>query len=160
MITPRTGDLRPMPSEHHIDRKRGTKDARQQLALLRDKRPVGFPAEPNSVRPLLIGAPGEIASAMGWSLPYTLGVLARWKMAPAYCRAVLAQEHRVAFDGSPAEAIDAKVKDLAAKRLARLANGAAKPAAPVPVKSKPAERLETAEPLRAQVRASLMRRRA
>jgi hypothetical protein len=34
----------------------------------------------------------------------------------AYCRAVLAQEHRV-----PAEAIDAKVKDLAAKRLAGLA---------------------------------------
>lgn len=52
---------------------------------------------------------------MGWSLPYTLGVLARWKMAPAYCRAVLAQEHRVS-----AEAIDAKVKDLAAKRLAGL----------------------------------------
>jgi hypothetical protein len=105
-----------MPSEHHIERKRGTKEARQQLALLRGKRPVGFPAEPNSVRPPPIGAPGEIASAMGWSLPYTLGVLARWKMAPAYCRAVLAQEHRV-----PAEAIDVKVKDLAAKPLARLA---------------------------------------
>ena len=66
----------------------------------------------------------------------------------------------VALDGSPADAIDAKVKDLAAKRLARLANGAAKPAAPVPVKSKPAERLETAEQLRAQVWGSLMRRRA
>jgi hypothetical protein len=97
---------------------------------------------------------------MGWSLPYTLGVLARWKMAPAYCRAVLAQEPRVAVDGSPAEAIDAKAKDLAAKRLARLAerataNGAARPGAPVPERSP-----ETAEQLRAQVRASLMRRRA
>jgi len=103
---------------------------------------------------------------MGWSLPYTLGVLARWKMAPAYCRAVLAQEHRVALDGSPAEAIDAKAKDLAAKRLARLAeretaNETAKPAAPVPVESKPAETSpETPEQLRARVRASLMRRRA
>jgi hypothetical protein len=62
--------------------------------------------------------------------------------------------------------IDAKAKDLAAKRLARLeereiANGAAKPAAPVSVKLKRAERSpETAEQLRAQVRASLMRRRA
>ena len=84
-------------------------------------------------------------------------------MAPAYCRAVLAQEHRVALDGSPAEAIDAKAKDLAAKRLAdrETATGAAKPAAPVPAKSKPAERSpETPEQLRARVQASLMRRRA
>ena len=107
-----------MSSEHHVDRKRGTKDARKQLALLREKWPVAFPAEPERVRPLAIGVAGEIASAMGWSLPYTLGVLARWKMAPAYCRAVLAQEHRVALDGSPAEAIDAKAKDLAAKSYA------------------------------------------
>ena len=152
-----------MSSEHHVDRKRGTKDARKQLALLREKWPVAFPAEPERVRPLAIGVAGEIASAMGWSLPYTLGVLARWKMAPAYCRAVLAQEHRVALDGSPAEAIDAKAKDLAAKRLAEreTANGAATPAAPVPAKSEPAERSpETPEQLRARVRASLMRRRA
>jgi hypothetical protein len=54
----------------------------QQLALLRENWPVAFPAEPKSVRPLAIGATGEIASAMGWSLSYTLGVLARWKMAP------------------------------------------------------------------------------
>jgi sRNA-binding protein len=133
-----------MSSEHHIERKRGTKDARQQLALLRERWPVAFPAEPKSVRPLAIGAAREIASAMGWSFPYTLGVLARWKMAPAYCTAVLAQEHRVALDRSPAEVIDTKAKDLAAKRLARLAerdttNGAAKPAAPAPAESKPAE---------------------
>ena len=56
--------------------------------------------------------------------------------------------------------IDAKAKDLAAKRLARFAerataNGAARPGAPVPERSP-----ETAEQLRAQVRASLMRRRA
>jgi sRNA-binding protein len=116
-----------MSSEHHVDRKCGTKDALKQLALLREKWPVAFPAEPERVRPLAIGAAGEIASAMGWSLPYTLGVLARWKMAPAYCRAVLAQEHRVALDDSPAEAIDAKAKDLAAKRLARSARPRTEP---------------------------------
>jgi hypothetical protein len=69
-----------MSSERHIDRKCGTNDARQELALLREKWPVAFPAETKSIRPLAIGAAGEIASAMGWSLPYTLGVLARWKM--------------------------------------------------------------------------------
>ena len=152
-----------MSSERHIDRKRGTKDARQQLALLRERWPVAFPAEPKSVRPLAIGAAGEIASAMGWSLPYTLGVLARWKMAPAYCSAVLAQELRVALDGSPAEAIDAKAKDLAAKRLAQIAERkaakkaaeTAKPATAPP----PAPPPEPPKPLRDRVRASLLRRR-
>jgi sRNA-binding protein len=76
------------------------------------------------------------------------------------------QGYRIALDGSPAEAIDAKAKDLAANRLARLAkretaNETAKPAAPVPMESKPAETSpETPEQLRARVRASLMRRRA
>jgi hypothetical protein len=31
---------------------------------------------------------------MGWSLPYTLGVLGRWKMAAVYCQAVLAHDQR------------------------------------------------------------------
>ena len=93
-------------------------------------------------------------------------VLTRWKMAPAYCMAVLAHEHRVALDGSPAEAIDASAKDLAAKRLARLAEsetvkGDTKLTTPARVISRPAERQpEMPEQLRARVRASLMRRRA
>jgi sRNA-binding protein len=58
---------------------------------------------------------------MGWSLRYSLGVLVRWKMAPAYCEAVLCYAQRVALDGSPAEAIDAEAKELATKQLARLA---------------------------------------
>jgi len=37
----------------------------------------------------VIGASREIAAAMGWSLPYALGVLTGWKMAPACCQAVL-----------------------------------------------------------------------
>jgi hypothetical protein len=31
----------------------------------------------------------SVTFSMGWSLPYTLGVLGRWKMAPVYCQAVL-----------------------------------------------------------------------
>jgi sRNA-binding protein len=104
---------------------------------------------------------------MGWSVPYTLGVLARWKMAPAYCEAVLRYDQRVALDGSPAETIDAEAKDLATKQLARLparetAKKATKAAAPAVVKPKPDTVAPTAtrEQLRARVRASLLRRSA
>ena len=45
-----------------------------------------------------MGATGEIAAAMGWSLPYTLGVLGRWKMAEVYCQAVLCHDQRIALD--------------------------------------------------------------
>jgi hypothetical protein len=31
-------------------------------------------------------------AAMGWALPYTLGVLGRWKMAAVYCQAVLSHD--------------------------------------------------------------------
>jgi sRNA-binding protein len=128
-----------MSSTHQIERNRGTKDSRQQLALLREKWPQAFPAKHQDVRPLVIGAPGEIAAAMGWSLPYTLGVLVGWKMAPAYCEAVLRYDQRVALDGSPAETIDAEAKELATEQLARLAaretaKKATKAAAPAVVK--------------------------
>jgi hypothetical protein len=38
------------------------------------------------VRPLAMGVARRVAAAMGWSLPYTLGVLGRWKIAAVYCR--------------------------------------------------------------------------
>jgi hypothetical protein len=66
---------------------------------------------------------------MGWSLPYTLGVLGRWKMAAVYCQAVLCYDQRIALDGSPAETVDAEAKDLATKQLAQLAARKAKKAA-------------------------------
>jgi hypothetical protein len=93
---------------------------------------------------LAIGAAGEIAVVMGWSLPYTLGVLGRWKMAPVYCQAVLCYDQRIALDGSPAETVDAEAKNLATKQLARLAarkaaKKAAEAAAPAVVKPKPAQ---------------------
>jgi hypothetical protein len=43
--------------------------------VLREKWPLAFTVKQQDVRPLAIGATREIAAAMGWSLPYTLGVL-------------------------------------------------------------------------------------
>jgi sRNA-binding protein len=108
---------------------------------------------------------------MGWSLPYTLGVLGGWKMAPLYCQAVLCHDQRIALDGSPAETVEAEAKDLAAKQLAKLAarkaaKKAAEAAAPAVVKPKPASAPppalppETPKQLRDLVRASLLRRSA
>jgi hypothetical protein len=59
------------------------------------------------VRPLAMGA-----AAMGWSLPYTLGVLTRWKMSAVYCQAVLSHDQRIDLDGSPAETVYAEAKGL------------------------------------------------
>jgi sRNA-binding protein len=157
-----------MTSPYRIERDRGTKEYRQQFAVLREKWPLAFPVKDQDVRPLAIGGTGEIAAAMGWSLPYTLGVLGRWKMAPVYCRAVLAHDQRIALDGAPAETVDAEAKDLAAKQLARLAareaaKKAAKAAAPAVVKPKhapaPAPPTKTQQ-LRDRVRAALLRRHA
>jgi sRNA-binding protein len=165
LIVPKAGET--MPSTYQIERNRGTKEARQQLAALRKKWPLAFPAKPEDVRPLAIGAAREIAAAMGWSLPYTLGVLVGWKMAPPYCEAVLCYDQRVALDGSPAETIDAEAKELATKQLARLAaretaKKSVKAAAPAVVEPKPAPLPPTVTPdqLRVRVRASLLRRRA
>jgi sRNA-binding protein len=110
-----------MTSPYRIERHRGSKESRQQLAVLREKWPLAFPVKEQDVRPLAIGIPGEIAAVMGWSHPYTLGVLAGWKMAAVYCRAVLCYDQRIALDGTPAEVVDAQAKELAAKQLATLA---------------------------------------
>jgi sRNA-binding protein len=160
-----------MTSPYRIERDRGTKEYRHQFAVLREKWPLAFPVKDQDVRPLAIGATGEIAAAMGWSLPYTLGVLGRWKMAAVYCQAVLCYDQRIALDGAPAETVDAEAKDLAAKQLAKLAarnaaKKAAEAAAPAVVKPKPAPGPptevppETPEQLRDRVRAALLRRSA
>jgi sRNA-binding protein len=132
-----------------------------------DKWPLAFPLEQQNVRPLATGAAREIAAVMDWPLPYTLGVLKSWKMAPTYCKAILCYDLRIALDGAPAEAVDSTARDLAARRLADVtarqaakhktktaASGLVKPkrASPAPT--------ETPEQLRARVRASLLRRRA
>jgi hypothetical protein len=120
IVSPRRWEAT-MSSPDQIERNRGTKDSRQQLAVLREKWPLAFPALDQDVRPLTIGAAREIAAAMGWSLPYTLGVLVGWKMARSYCEAVLRFDQRVALDGSLAETIDAEARELATQQLARLA---------------------------------------
>src|ERR1700674_3696251 len=114
-----------------------------------------------------MGVARQVAAAMGWSLPYTLGVLGRWKMAAVACQAVLSHDQRIALEGAPAEAVDAEAKDLATKQLAQLAaRKAAKKAAeaggPAVVKPKPAPGPppETPEQLRDRVRAALLRRSA
>jgi hypothetical protein len=80
---------------YRIERDRRSKESRQQLAVLRKKWPLAFPIKEQDVRPLAIGITGEIAAVMGWSHPYTLGVLAGWKMAAVYCRAVLCYDQRM-----------------------------------------------------------------
>ena len=102
-----------------------------------------------------------IAATMGWSTGYTRGVLFGWKMTPAYCRAVLSHDQRIALDGALAEPVDANAKDLAAKRLPQIAAKAAKKAAVMAKpKPKPAAQLAAPPPLRDQVRAALLRRGA
>ena len=156
---------------YRIERDRGIKEYRQQLAQLREKWPLAFPVNDKDIRPLTVDATREIAAAKGCSLPYTLGVLSRWKMAPVYCQSILCYDQRIALEGTPADVVEAKAKDLATKHLARFAAGTAakkpgKTAAPAGVKPKPASAPpfetppETPEQLRARVRAALLRRSA
>jgi sRNA-binding protein len=157
-----------MTSPYRVERDRGTAEARQQLAVLREKWPLAFPVQHQDVRPLAMGVARQVAAAMGWSLPYTLGVLGRWKMAPVYCRAVLCHDQRIALDGAPAETVDAEAKELATRQLAKLAarkgaKKAAEAAAPAVVKppARPTDTPpETPKQLRDRVRASLLRRSA
>jgi sRNA-binding protein len=158
-----------MASQYRIERDRGTRESPQQLVALREKWPLAFPVNEQDVRPLTNSAGGEIGAAMGWSHPYTLGVLAGWKLAVAYCHAVLRYDQRITLDGAPAEPVDAKAKDLATKRLATLAARKAANAAKKATKAAPVAVVKEApappspvppEELRARVRASLFRRKA
>jgi sRNA-binding protein len=127
----------------------------------REKWPLAFPER--DARPLALGTVGQVAEAMGWSIPYTIGVLTYWKMAPFYCQAVLSHDQRITLDGAPAEPVDTEAKELAAKQLAKLAarNAAKKPAQCPPKakpKSKPAPPTGGSAQLRDRVRAGLLRR--
>jgi len=155
-----------MQSKYRIERDRGTKESERQFAVLREKWPRAFPVDDRDLRPLSSNVAREISAAMGWSLPYTLGVLCGWKLGPA----VLCHDQRIGLDGAPTETVDAEAKDLAIKRLAQLAaRQAAKkvakataPAVKPPPGSTPPAETPPATPgqLRDQVRASLLRRSA
>jgi hypothetical protein len=54
-----------MVSTYRIERDRGSKESRQQFAVLREKWPLAFPVKEQDVRPLAIGAAGEISQAAG-----------------------------------------------------------------------------------------------
>jgi sRNA-binding protein len=156
-----------MAPTYRVERDRGSKEFPQQLAVLQARWPLAFPTEHEDVRPLAMGVARQVAAAMSWSLPYTLGVLTRWKMAAIYCQAVLSHDQRIGLDGSPAEMVDAEAKDLATKQMAQLearkaAKKAAETAKAAVVKPKPthARPTETPEQLRNRVRAGLLRRRA
>ena len=126
-----------MASPHTIERQRGASEARQQLEVLREKWPLAFLLQ--DARPLAMGTVGHVAETMGWSVPYTIGVLTYWKMTPFYCRAVLAHDQRITLDGAPAEPVDAEAKELATKQLTKLAaRNAARQAAADKAKPKPA----------------------
>jgi hypothetical protein len=90
-----------MAPTYRIERDRGSKEFPQQLTVLRERWPIAFPTEHEDVRPLAMGAARQVAVAMGWSLPYTLGVLTRWKMAAVCCKAVLSHDQRIGLDGAP-----------------------------------------------------------
>jgi ProP effector len=155
-----------MASTYRIERDRGCKEFPQQLGMLRERWPIAFPAHHEDIRPLAMGVARQIAAAMGWSLPYTLGVLSRWKLAPVYCHAILSYDQRIDLDGLPAKTVDAEAKDLATKQLAQIAarkaakKAAGDAAAMVKPKPTPGRPTETSEQLRDRVRAALLRRRA
>ena len=89
-----------MASKYVTERKRGSKDAAEHIPAFRERWPAAFPSAPDLIRPLAIGSPGIIAQAMGWNVPYALGVPAVWKGSPTYCEAVL-RHGRINLDGSP-----------------------------------------------------------
>jgi sRNA-binding protein len=152
-----------MAPTYRVERDRGSNEFPEQLAVLRERWPLAFPTRHEEVRPLAMGAARQVAAATGWPLPYTLGVLTRWKMGAVYCQAVLSHNQRIGLDGSPAEMVDTEAKALATKQMAQLeARKAAKKAADVAAAAKavPTRLTETPDQLRNRVRAGLFRRRA
>jgi sRNA-binding protein len=153
-----------MAPTYRVERDRGSKKFPQHFVVLRERWPVAFPTNREDVRTLAMVAARQVAATMGWSLPYTLGVLTRWKMAAVYCQAVLAHDQGIGLDGSPAELVDAEAKALATKQMTQLqARKAAKKAVETSgaavARRKPGP-TETPEQLRDRVRAALLRRRA
>jgi sRNA-binding protein len=112
-----------MLSFRKIERKRGLKESREQIKILQDRWPEGFPTQAAKVRPLASGTAKTIAEALGRSLPYAAAVLMVWKSRTAYCTAVLRYPTRINLDGSPStEEVDEQARGLAKERLAVLAS--------------------------------------
>jgi sRNA-binding protein len=106
---------------HNIERRQGALDYVKQIVVLRERWPAAFPAKRHDIRPLELGAARKIAEALGWSVPYALGVLSSWKAGRRYCQAVLCTATRITLDGALAEPVDDEARELARTRLAERA---------------------------------------
>lgn len=101
------------------ERERGAQEHSQHLHALREKWPLAFPVRDQDVRPLSLNVARQIAASMGWSIPYTHGVLKPWKQTTSYCRAVLCYDQRITLEGTPDERVDAAARAVAVKELAK-----------------------------------------
>ena len=80
---------------------RGMKESWVSIALLQQRWPTAFPQDPRQVRPLAGTIIATLTAELGWSLPYTKGVLLVWKQRVAYCNAVLRYDERIDLTGAP-----------------------------------------------------------
>jgi sRNA-binding protein len=132
-------------SQANLEKRRGLQDSSRQIAALRERWPAAFPAKPYDIKPLELGVLNRIMAVMGWSKPYTSGVLVPWKASAAYCRAVLCIERRITLEGEPAEPVDDEARTMAQERLAFLKarqdqkRKALAPAAAAPIAAPPAK---------------------
>lgn len=105
-----------------LERRRGLKEAGNQLPALRARWPEAFSTDPKMVRPLASSALRTVIKEFGWSFPYARAVLSVWKSRSAYCHAVLRHAERVHLDGSAStETVDDKAQELARAKLAQFA---------------------------------------
>jgi sRNA-binding protein len=117
-----------MSSFKKSERKLGLKESREQIEVLQDKWPEGFPKQASMVRPLVHGTAKTIAEVLGWSLAYASAVLMVWKSRTAYCTAVLRHPKRTNLDGSASdEDVHEQARGLAKERLAVLASREPRP---------------------------------
>ena len=139
----------------NAEQKRGYQEATKQFEMLRARWPNAFPTKSHLVRPLAGGVTQALADELGWSAIYARTVLRVWKLKPAYCEAVLRYPTRVHLDGSPSdEQVDDRARqgatqtleEIAARRIRRAEQAAAKPQAPAPAIPEPAAPVEPEKP--------------
>jgi sRNA-binding protein len=107
--------------------RRGLQEAAAAITTLQERWPAAFPKKGHLVRPLVVKVHEPVAEAIGWSKPYALAVLRKWKFRTAYCQAVLAHDRRYDLDGAiTEEAVGDEARTLARHQLAFKQEAAAK----------------------------------
>src|SRR4051794_28122235 len=108
----------PIARDRNGEARRAYRESHTAIALLQQRWPAAFPQTPQRVRPLITGLTPMIATALGWSHPYTRAVLRTWRLRPAYCRAVLEYPVRFDLDGNPTEQpVNEDARTMAKTRL-------------------------------------------